>query len=96
MPGRLFSFRPIFNRDGYIVRRSTEAGEQTDSDIFQKNERIRWRSNVAIAIGTGFFLAAAVRYGDHGADWYTIFWLVVGLVIMWASQYVLSLLEAER
>jgi hypothetical protein len=93
---KLFSFRWIFNRDGYIVRRSTEAGEQTPSDILQQNKRIDWLSNACLAVGAGLLLAGIGRWATDGCDGYTIFWLVIGGVLLLVSRHVLGLLEAEK
>jgi hypothetical protein len=93
---RLFSFGTIFNSDGYIVRRASEASEQTPSEILQQNEGIKWWSNLCGGFGIGLIIAAIVDYVAGGLHAYAIAWIVVACVLLWASRVILRMLEAER
>jgi hypothetical protein len=78
-----------------MARRTYAAGEITRSELLQRNEQIKSVSGLCTTFGTGLVIAGAGRWFYTGVDGYTIFWLVIGPVVIWSGLHVLTLLEAE-
>jgi hypothetical protein len=78
-----------------MVNRTYEVGELTRSEVFQRNERIKALSGLCKTFGTALVIAGAGRWFYAEFDGYTIFWFVIGAMLLWSSLHILTLLEAE-
>jgi hypothetical protein len=79
-----------------MPRRTYKIDELTRSEILQRNEKIKAVSGLCVNVGAALVIAGAGRWFYTAIDQYTIFWLVVGPVVIWSGLHALTLLEAEE
>jgi hypothetical protein len=66
------------------------------SDTLRTNERTKHIVGVMTSLGSALVIAAFTRMGLRvSLDLYSLAWLIVAAMIIWASSIALNILEAE-
>lgn len=67
----------------------------TKSAVLRLNERLKTISNVVANLGAGLLAGAAARWFSRGLDLYASSWILVAFGLIWISQQILVMLQAE-